>query len=203
MEQTATQKYARDMIGLEQHILAAVERQSTDQRVMQHESINTMMGRLKATLQDHTAALEAYLRTSDGSTDTPAAIRQLAGNLSGTLAGFFTEIRPGHVSQMLRDDYAVLSMATMNYTILHTVALAEEDSYLAQLAIQHLADLTPLIVDVSKLLPMAVTQELFEEGKITDISIGQQALHNTQNAWSSDVTETANKTPKQPVSHQQ
>lgn len=66
------------------------------------------------------------------------------------VAGVVDEIRDETVSRMVRDDLAALNFAAACYQMLHTTALAMHDKPLADLALKHLEDFAPLIMDLAR-----------------------------------------------------
>jgi hypothetical protein len=79
----------------------------------------------------------------------------------------------------------------MGYTSYHTFGLAVGEEQIATLAQKHLKDLTPLMVEISKVLPEVVVQETNEDSDFAvDTAVGRRAVNNTQAAWSNDVTST-------------
>ena len=61
---------------------------------------------------------------------------------------------------MLREDYTALSLAAIRYHMLHTTGLALQDQAMADLALRHLKDWTPIIVEISQAVHPVVVQEL-------------------------------------------
>ena len=58
------------------------------------------------------------------------------------------------------------------------------DKPLADLAIRHLEDFAPLIMDLSDVLPSVVLSELVRAGKVVaDNTVAQEAARNARNAW--------------------
>ena len=176
--------YATDMHAVENHIFEAVERQCDTDDVKRYPEANKLVNDIKATMQRHGAALEPYISAKDG--DLKDAVKGAAFKALGAAAGFWDQIRQqDQVSRMLRDDYAALSFAAVCYEMLHTTALALKDQRLADLSASHLKDITPLIVETSKTICLVVARELADEDKAIDASVGQMAVKNTQEAWSS------------------
>jgi hypothetical protein len=179
------QSYVSDMLSIEQHILDSINQQATDSRVQEQLEVDRLVRRLRETGEDHIATLQRHLSGFDSQVAGP--VKQVMGTVSGALSGLYTSMRSDPVSRMMRDNYTALSTAAMSYTMLHTMALAQQEYALADMALKHLRDVTPLLVDISRVLPVAVVSELAAEGKIGDTSVAHQAVENTQSAWSSDV----------------
>jgi hypothetical protein len=118
-------------------------------------------------------------------------LKKTASAVIGTLAGVYgTWLREDPVSRSLRDDYTALSLAAISYTMLHTTARGLGDTRVAEMALRHLCDLTPLIVDLSKSIPVVLTEELTAEGRILYPEEARKALEETHRAWSCEVLGT-------------
>ncbi len=76
-----------------------------------------------------------------------------------------------------------LNLAAIGYTMLHTAALAMDDVVTAELALGHLSELTPLVMEVSKVMPSAVVNDLIREVTVANPDAAAPALRNTQQAW--------------------
>ncbi|MEM8535756.1 MAG: hypothetical protein AAGF95_33325 [Chloroflexota bacterium] len=180
------QTYIGDMLAVERHIAEAVKRQSDDDKVKQYAQAYSLIAQINDTLERHTTALEQRLESFEGNQGN--GVKKVVGAVTGAVAGIYDKIREDRVSRMLRDDYTALSLATMSYTMLHTTALAEKDFPTADMALNHLMDLTPLLVQISENIPEVVAQELRDEGKVVDASVAQEAVANTQRAWKPEHT---------------
>jgi hypothetical protein len=104
--------------------------------------------------------------------------------IAGVAAGLYDKVRHDPVSKMLRDDYTALSLTAISYTMLHTTALALQKQPLADLAQRYLKDITPIIVDISQVIPGVVLKDLEDNEVMIDRAVGQEAVRKTQQAWS-------------------
>ena len=73
--------------------------------------------------------------------------------------------------------------------MLHTTALGLKNQEVADLALRNLKGLTPILVDLSKVVCTVVADELDDEDKVYTASVGVQAVRDTQEAWSSDAVQ--------------
>jgi hypothetical protein len=73
--------------------------------------------------------------------------------------------------------------------MLHTTGLALKQPETANLALSQLHDITPIIVDISEIIPLVVIRELSNDSEVIDRTVGDTAIRNTQKAWSRNVTE--------------
>ena len=184
-QETLTQ-YVGDMLSLTRHIHQAVERQLDDQRLKSDREASALVTRIDQTLEMHISRLEQHMKSLGGDATSP--IKEAVSSIAGIAAGLYDKVRTDPVSKMLRDDYTALSLASIAQTMLHTTGLALKHQPTADLALQALKDITPLVVDISQIIPRLTVNELTDAGEVVDTSVYQQAINNTQFAWSNQVT---------------
>ncbi len=191
--QEILRQYVSDMMSVEKHTLEALERQTGDRRVMEYKDAHELLMRIQATLRNHVTALDIYLASvppvqTSKAENAEAMIKKAATGAMGTIAGLYSRLRTDDpISRNLRDDYTSLSLAAISYTMLHTTAHALHDTRVADLALAHLNDITPFVAALSRIIPHVVARELAVEGKALDVAVGQEAVDNTQKAWSHEV----------------
>ncbi len=173
--------YVNDMITLQKHILEAVERQADDERVKSEAQTIELIVKVKHTVSRQVEELDKQV--SRLGSEATAAAKQTVGHVLGILAGLYDKVRKDPVSRMLRDDYVVLNLSSVSYTMLHTTGLAYHDQAVADLALAHLQQLTPLIMRYNEVIPNVVAAELADEGAGIDTGVGSEAIENTQQAW--------------------
>ena len=178
-------QYVTDMNAVETHIHAAVERQLESDETRKYPEAVRVLTALKTTLEAHTASLQRYHEKTDGGGFLEAA-KEALGSALGVAAGLYDQIRTDTVSRMIRDNYTATSLAAISYHMLHTTALGLKEQELAALALTNLKGLTPILIDLSKVICEVVASELEDEDKIYTDSIAQQAVRNTQQAWSAE-----------------
>jgi ferritin-like metal-binding protein YciE len=183
-------KHTSDMLAVEQHILDAIQRQRDDDKMAGNVDADNVTAEIERVLSQHVAALEdlAQQYGAEGQSTAKEALTKLLG----VAAGLYDKVRGDQpISRDLRDNYTALSLAAMGYTSYHTFGLAVGEEKIATLAQKHLKDLTPLMVEISKVLPEIVVQETSEDSDFAvDTAVGRRAVNNTQAAWSNDVTST-------------
>jgi hypothetical protein len=190
MDRTAIlNDYVTDMAAVEKHIFEAVERQVKDADTKRYPEALAALTEVRDTLSRHIAALEAYNATTEGGSLKESLKEALTGAL-GVAAGLYDRIRDeDQVSRMIRDTYTALGLASISYHMLYTTALGLKEEPLANLALNHLKDLSPLVVSLSKTVCRVVARELNEEDKMIDAAIGEEAVRRTQEAWSGEHVE--------------
>jgi hypothetical protein len=188
----AIRKQTADLLAAEEHILEAIEQQRDDDDLRRHTRVNELVIRIERVLERHTEALEDLLEDYGGDDDLEAKVKKAVSEVFGAAAGLYDRLRDTKLSRVLRDNYTALSLAAMSYTMFHTFGLAVHEEKIARLAEQHLKDLTPLLVEISQVLPDVVAKEMAEEYDFpVDATVAAQATENTQRAWSPKVTESA------------
>ncbi|MFP4315080.1 MAG: hypothetical protein ACLFQR_02550 [Desulfovibrionales bacterium] len=182
--------YIADMAALERHIQGAVIRQFDDHRVRQSPDVMGMLARINQTLEAHRRSLESALE-SYGGRDGLSVLKTATTSLTGMVTGIYDRVRRNDpVSRDLRDNYTALNLAAASYSMLHTTGLALEDPDVAKLALHHLKDYTALIMELSRMIPAVVVQELSEKLEGVAQSVAEQAVENTARAWSPEEVKT-------------
>jgi hypothetical protein len=87
---------------------------------------------------------------------------------------------------MLRHDYTAISLPSISYTMLHTTALALKNDAVANLALGYLKDVSPFVVQLSKVIPPVVVKDLADNDVQLDRAVGQEAVRRTQAAWNGE-----------------
>lgn len=181
------QKYVSDMMAVEEHIGSAVKRQVDDEGLSKHNpQASKIIHAIAQTSERHEQELKRHLESIGG--DEAKGLKEVATAALGGLAGLYDKVRTEKVSKMLRDDYTALNLATVGYTMLHTTGLALGDQATASLALRHLKDYTPIIMEVNQILPGVVVADLRDEGAMINENVLHQALSNTQEAWQPSAT---------------
>jgi len=182
------QKYIGDQLALERHMLEAVERQVKDSGVKEIEPAYKVLKRVKERLSKQVEKLESLSSKKGGKMSSAA--KESVTSLTGIMAALYSKVRSEKVSKIMRDHYAALAFATCGYTMLHTTALAVKDEETADMAIRHLKELTPILVEVSEVIPDVIINELSREGFSIDSSAGKTATSHAKEAWSGEHTQS-------------
>lgn len=185
----AIQKHTADLLALERHILEAIERQRSDETLKAEIEANKVAIQIERTLTAHVAALETLAEEYGGTAES--IFKKAVTEILGVFAGIYDQMREHPVSRMLRDDYTALSLTAMAYTAYHSFGLAISEQRIADLALKHLKDLTPILVELSKVLPHVVAREVAQENDEfpVDATAGAVSERLTQQAWSPEVTD--------------
>lgn len=175
--------YTSDLLALETHFLNAVKKQKSSESV-KDEIVIDLLHELDKTISKNTSELETYLDSFEDKTLDD--IKSKLASFAGSVAGLIDNARSDTVSKIVRDNYTALSMITVGYTMLHTLALSNDDESLAEISEKHLKECTNMVTEISKVVPLAVANEVIDDKDKAE-EIGQRALHNTQQAWKPDV----------------
>jgi ferritin-like metal-binding protein YciE len=179
--QDTLQQYVSDMLAVERHMLPAFENQSKDDRFAQYPEAQRLVNRIESTIRNHIDGLERHLKNLGG--DPASPIKSAVTTALGVAASFIENIRTDPISKNLRDDFTVLSLATISYTMLHTTGQALQDQETADLALNYLRDYTPLFTDINEVIPEVVVRELADETEVLDMAAAERAVEHTQQAW--------------------
>jgi hypothetical protein len=178
-------KYLSDQLALEKHTLECIETHLKDADLKGCPEAQDVLNRARIVLSKHVTALENLGRQMDVS--SLSTVKEAVTNVTSTLAGLYGKLRSEKVSKFLRDDHVALTMISTAYSMLHATALAYNERELANMTLQHLKEITPLVMESSNVVPMVVVKELAEEDSSVELSAGQQAANDTREAWKNPV----------------
>jgi hypothetical protein len=180
------QGYVNDMLAVETELHAAFRRQKADAGLKKFPAAHQLVARTEEVIDQHLESLKRCATRLGGE----SALKQAVGSVLGAAAGLYDKIRgDAKVSRVLRDDNTALTFASVSYQMLHTTALAMRDEATADLALKHMRDLTPIIMDSSQILTEVLVEELSQEGKAPlDRSVVDEANRHTREAWSQGST---------------
>jgi hypothetical protein len=176
--------YVNDTAAMAKHIEGAFAEQKEDNDVQNHTAVHQLIVKMHSTLAAQRATMEKHAKAEGGGVG--AAVKEAVTTVTVALAGLYGKVRKHPVSRIMRDNYTAISLACVSYEMLHTTALALKEQALADTAVRHLKELTPLIMAVTKIIPEVVLEELAKDDASIDFSVAKQALENTLNAWCAD-----------------
>lgn len=182
--QDSLQQYVSDMLAVERHMLPAFENQSKDDRFAKFPEAQRLVNRIESTVRSHINGLEQHLKSIGG--DPASPIKEAVTAALGVAASVIENVRTNPVSKDLRDDYTVLNLAAVSYTMLHTTGHALMDERTSALAASYLEDYTPFITEINEVIPEVVVSELRDESETIDPMAAQEAVQRTQQAWMRD-----------------
>jgi hypothetical protein len=172
--------YTADLLTLERHLYNAVKKQRINDKLYDSDAME-LLNSLDQILRNQIDALDAQLELMGGGRKSD--MKELVGVFAGMAAGLIDSVRKDPVSKMLRDDYTALSMLATGYTMLHTHSLALGDDALAQLSVDHLGEITPVITELSRIIPLVVARESTGLDASRAEKVGREAMEQTQKMW--------------------
>jgi ferritin-like metal-binding protein YciE len=175
--------YISDAIAIERSLSETLSRQEESDDVKRFPDASRIAANARATADTHISTLEAQLDALGGHAASP--VKSAWSAVIGAGSAAVESVRKTKVSKNLRDDYSMLSLASIGYEALHATALALGADSIAQLAIKHLDDYAKLIMEIGRSLPPIVLAELKDEELPVNESVAKQASENIRNAWSS------------------
>ncbi|NJN16508.1 MAG: hypothetical protein HC822_09655 [Oscillochloris sp.] len=176
-------KYVGDLIALDKHILDAIEGQLNSRKINEFPTAHRTLAQASGVLRSGIVTLEQHLSSIGSDPGTP--VKKVVSAIAGAAASVIDRVRPSdEVSKMLRDTYTALSLDAISSTMLHTTALAMDEDRTAQLALAHLKNITPLIMEISQVMPEVVEQELVRDNSdVKNTNIAKKSLVETHKAW--------------------
>jgi hypothetical protein len=169
-----------DLRGLRSALGTACELHGGEPTVTINEPTRSLIRHLRELLLRHdtqSQTLRATLHT------TPGAANAADSGGSAHIADFFHRVRKPRRSLILRDLSTLLNLAASDLAILHSAALAMRKEDLAGLALDQLAELTPLVIEISRLLPSAAVSDLASVSIVADPLAADLAEANIHAAW--------------------
>jgi len=173
--------YVNDVLALERDIKESVALQIDSAVDLHGPEATAFLHQLAlSTAVRHANLVELSYVLGSGA----GAVKEVVAAAAGMLAGFYGKVRKHAVSRILRDDYTALSLACTAYSMLYTTGVALRSEPTASLALHHLRDVTPLLMNLSHIIPGVVVAELsvdFPELNHEAAAVGRDA---TASAWS-------------------
>ncbi len=180
-KETSLCRYYTDLHALEKYLLNAVENQLTLPDLGRFPQAEAVIERTAGILRLHLQRLEAEIDLHH--IESRAAVKDTMTAVAGFALGLVSKAREQHVATMLRNDSTLLTLAALGYTMLHTTALAVGHSEVATQALDHLEELTPIVLEMNRILPETVALDLKIAGFIIDPAAAETAQVNAKLAW--------------------
>lgn len=178
-------QYVSDMLAVDHNIHEMVRRHRDDKQVQADSDAHQLLSRIESSFDTLIEELEQHLKQLGGAPSSP--VKEAVAGTVGALGSMYDKLRTETVSKMLRDDYTMLGLAAISYTMLNTTGYALSDPMTAQVAARHLRQITPLITGISRIMPLVVARELADDHQV-DGSSAPASIRETQQAWSVEVT---------------
>lgn len=177
--------YLADLHAVEKYLLHAVENQTTLPELARQPEVGAVLERLERLLGLQLQRLDAEIAFRH--VESHASIRDTMTAVAGFAFGLTGRLREASLSRHLRDDATILTLLCLEYTMLHTTALALGHGDAAEQARDHLRELAPLVMEINGLLPSVVAHDLAEAGFAVDPTAPLEARENIERAWRGDA----------------
>lgn len=189
-ERHSIQTYLSDMLALERHIAQPLQRQVDLDETKKFAVALTCVSTIKSLTEIHITALDQCLQHLGGHAASP--VKSAWSTLLGVGAAAIDSVRKTKVSKNLRDDYTVLNLAAIGYTMLYTTAVGLGNTEVADLAKRHLSDYAKVIMQINQLIPDVVLRELADDGERVVTTAGETIRETLNQVWKnqSDITRT-------------
>lgn len=171
--------YVGDMVALEEHIEAALDRQlesvKDDATALQavrgwHAMVKEQRERVKG--------LESELGATAGS-----PVKKVGSTILGAAAGVIDKIRAEGISKSIRDDYTAFNLAAIGYTMLYTTATALGDARVAGVAERNLRGYAAAVQRVNEIIADVVLHELAKDDHKVDQSAAEKTREMVDKSW--------------------
>jgi hypothetical protein len=179
-------KYVEDMHSLVGHGLQPIEHQIGEADKRGHADAARLIRSMKTTLEEHERLLDERLKVLGTSPTT--AVQDAAAAVAGVVAGFYNQVRTEAVAKSLRDDYTFISHCSVSWLMLMTTARALDDHDTEELAERGYRDTARLVMEIDRVLPRVVVQELQQDG-LPAHDVSDWASNIIHGAWDREQTQ--------------
>lgn len=172
-----------DIVALESHIEEAMDHQL--KLDAPNDSLKQAIQQFHNTVRDSKKRAVDYQKQYGSEPGNP--VIKAGSEVLGKAAGIIDQMRNDSVSKALRDDYTAYNHVAIAYTMLHTTAMALEDSATQQFAEQGLRTYAGMVQDLNNVIPEAVLMDLKEndEVPVMDTSILNRCRETIDSIWKS------------------
>ncbi len=177
-------KYVEDLHSLVSHGLQPFSLQLAESALKDHPEAKPTIEQFRATLQQHEALLDQRMHALGTSPTT--LVQDTAAAVAGFAAGLYNHVRTEAVSKSLRDDYAFLSMCNVSWLMLLTTARSLGDHETEELAEQGYRDTARMAMEIDRLLPRLVFQEL-QQDHLPAQNVSEWARGIVHTAWTREA----------------
>jgi len=178
-------KYVIDQLILVQHSLEVLESQCEDSDVKNEPQVASLLSAIKLTFAKHETKLKSHLFSNFEGSERPvgAKIRDAFTALTGTVIGLYSDLRTEKVSKMLRDDYTVLCLGTLTYSMLLTTSRSLNEPQTAELCSELMKDYPPFVMKLNEIIPFVVNDDLTKRGFQVKTEAATEAVECSKKAW--------------------
>lgn len=157
-------KRVSDQLTVQSSLYDFVSCALLDDEIKRHSAFAELLHRTQTILRTHIGRLEQHLKHDLVYTEQ---VRSPVTGPIGTITQICQRYSADPVSCTLRDCYSALCVQSLTYNMLHAAALALQAPLTAELALEHLVDLPPLILEMNQIAPSVAVNELKERNLAT------------------------------------
>lgn len=182
--------YLTDMLALEEHIQTALTGQLADLKEGRFASV---IRAINTTSEAHSRALRQLAESREqGGQGIAEVVKKATSSVLGLGAAAIDFVRGDEKTpKNLRDDYAVVSLASIGYLMLHTTAATLHDSAVADVALAHLRDYATATMSLFNVVPESVVDFLAEEGFPVQDGIAAKVSEAVDAVWATGASQHA------------
>lgn len=175
--------WIHSVVALEGHIEEAMDRQLKIEAPT--SELNDAIQHFHDSVRDSKRRAEAY--AEQYGSEASGGIVAKGAEILGAAAGLIDRVRKDTVAKSLRDDYTAYNFAAISYTMLHTTAMAVNDTQTASFAEQGLRTYAGLVQRINHVIPVAVLHDLEEnpDMPVDRVQITEQCRKVIDDAWKS------------------
>ena len=175
--------YVNDVLALERLIKEAVARQTEDEQVRDNPEAAAVVNEIAFSTEKRLTDLHELSEALGGGA---GAVKETVTAVAGVVAGLYEKLRKHPVSRLLRDDYTALALAATAYSMLYTAGVALHNGQVAAVAQRGMRKVTPLIMQMSRVIPAVVLAELAADFPDVNHEAAAAGREATVRAWSPD-----------------
>lgn len=169
-----------EVSALEHYLIELLTQQQVDPALRAQPEMLRLISKTLQVLHQQASRTVSLLETIPGG---PVEFTKTTVAMADRFQAYSRKPAARDVIAVLQEDYTLLNLVAMNYTMLHTTALALSDPAAAGLALNHLREITPLILYASQLMPTLAFQALEQQYPGLNRGVINAAIRNTQGAW--------------------
>jgi ferritin-like metal-binding protein YciE len=186
--QKTIQDYVGDMVALEEHIEAALDRQLKE--VEDYPEARAAVQRFHDMVKHNRDHMKQVQQQVGGTAGNP--IKQAGSAILGMAAGVVDNLRTEGMSKSLRDDYVAFNLAAIGYTMLHTTASSlGGQPQVVSVCEEHLRSYARAIQELNHLIPRIVVHELQKDGHTIAGNAAQTTVQMADQIWKDTAPDTS------------
>lgn len=172
-----------DIVALESHVEEAMDHQL--KLKSSSDSLKQSIQKFHDNVRDSKQRAVDYQKQYGSTAGNP--VIKVGSEILGKAAGVIDKIRNDSVSKALRDDYTAFNHVAIAYTMLHTTAMALEDSATEHFAEQGLRTYSGMVQELNHVIPEAVLMDLKDndEVPVMDTSVLDRCRSTIDGIWKS------------------